>query len=452
MLLAPPEKTWSLAIRLAWRMSLLMFGAIALAASAIAWGSISALRDLDDSALQQQGHIVAASLPAQDTPFALPPAITIPFQNSDGDNVFIVYGPDRVRLATSDRAQASQAEIFLPRPFRKGFFRIPILAGHKQGMLGFALPAGNRWVIVLQGREQSSALTASLMSSFFAGSVWLLMPIGFAAMLVSVLTLRRGLQPIMRISATAASIGGHPGDRQPLAGLPREVTPLVEAVNEALTRLEQTIASQRRFMAEAAHGLRTPLAVLTARLDALDAPQAAALRHDTDRMARLVSQLLSMARLESLPLSVTGQVDLRACAIEAITNLAPIALQRGIELSLLSPEARQPVQGNHDAVVLALTNLIENALNHAPSGSAVDVILTAPATIAVRDSGPGIPPGEIPRLLQPFQRGAAAASGGAGLGLAIVSRIAAAHGGTIKSENRTEGGCVFTLAFPAPAG
>jgi len=451
MLLAPAEKQWSLAFRLAWRMSLLMFGAIALAAAAIAWGSISTLRDLDDAALQQQVHIVAANLPAGDTPFSLPPAITLPFQNSDGDNFFIVYGPNRNLLATSDATQEEEAAIFVPRPFRQGFFRIPVLARHPHGMIGYALPAGRNWVIVLQGREQSSVLTASLMSSFFAGSVWFLMPIGFAAMLVSVLTLHRGLRPIMRVSATAATIGAQPGIRLPLTGLPREVTPLVEAVNEALTRLEQTIATQRRFMAEAAHGLRTPLAVLTARLDFLDPPHASALRQDADRMSRLVGQLLSMARLESLPLSVDSPVDLRAAAVEVITTLAPIAVQRGIDLALLGAGSPGPIQGNHDAIVLALTNLVENALNYAPHGSAVEIILETPARILVRDSGPGIPPQDIARLLQPFQRGATAAAGGAGLGLAIVSRIAAAHGGTIQAKNRPAGGCVFTLTFPSAA-
>jgi signal transduction histidine kinase len=456
MLLPPPEKTWSLASRLAWRLSLLMFGAIALAAAAIAWGSISTLDDLDDAALQQQVQVVASALPPRETAFTLPPAITTPFQNSDGDNLFIVYGADRTRLATSDTAQASEAEVFLPRPFRKGFFRIPVLAGHKHGMIGYALPAGLRWVIVLQGREQSSVLIDSLVSSFFAGSVWVLLPIFLAAMLVSVLTLHRGLRPIMRVSATAAAIGAQPGIRLPLTGLPREVTPLVEAVNEALTRLEQTIATQRRFMAEAAHGLRTPLAVLTARLDALDAPQAEALRQDAGRMSRLVSQLLSMARLESLPLTVSSQVDLRAAAVEAISTLAPIAVHRGIDLALLGADPRQSIspqciQGNHDAIVLALTNLVENALNYAPYGSAVEIILAPPATISVRDCGPGIPPEDIPRLLQPFQRGATAAKGGAGLGLAIVSRIAAAHGGTMQARTRPTGGCVFTLTFPTAA-
>jgi signal transduction histidine kinase len=451
MLLPPPARDWSLAYRLAWRLSLLMFSAIALAAAAIAWGSISTLDDLDDAALQQQVQVVASSLPPQDTPFSLPPAIALPFQRSDGDNLFIVYGPDRTRLATSDGIQASQAEIFLPKPFQKGFFRIPLLAGHKHGMLGYALPAGHRWVIVLQGREQNSLLTDSLVSSFFAGSVWVLLPIFLAAMLVSVLTLRRGLRPILRVSAAAATVGAQPGARLPLAGLPREVTPLVEAVNDAVTRLEQTIATQRRFMAEAAHGLRTPLAVLTARLDSLDAPQAAALRQDADRMARLVSQLLSMARLESLPLAVSAQVDLRGVAVEAISTLAPIALQRGIDFALIGPEAPMPVQGNHDAIVLALTNLMENALSYAPAGSVIDIVLGVPAAISVRDAGPGIPAGEIARLMQPFQRGAAAAQGGAGLGLAIVSRIAAAHGGAIHAGNRAEGGCVFTLSFPAPA-
>jgi len=149
-------------------------------------------------------------------------------------------------------------------------------------------------------------------------------------------------------------------------------------------------------------------------------------------------------------LTVTGQVDLRGAAVEAITTLAPIAVQRGIEISLLGPECPMPLAGNHDAIVLALSNLIENALNYAPSGSAVEIVAVRPATISVRDSGPGIPPEDIPRLLQPFQRGVGAAMGGAGLGLAIVSRIAAAHGGAIHGKTRPEGGCDFTLTFPAP--
>jgi signal transduction histidine kinase len=449
-MLAPPmPREWSLSWRLAWRMSVLMFGAIALAAAAVAWRTIATLHDLDDSALQQQVSVVAASLPPEagkHGPFAVPAAVAAPFQNSDGDNVFIVYGRNRAILATSDATQAAQATVFMPRTEKKGFFRLPLLAGHPQGMVGYALPTGPLWVVVLQGREQTSALANSLMASFLAGAVWLLLPIGLAAMLVSVFTLRRGLRPLLRVSTAAGAVGGQAGVRLPLAGLPREVTPLVEAVNEALTRLEQTIATQRRFMAEAAHGLRTPLAVLTARLDSLEhEPQAAALRRDVDRMSRLVGQLLGMARLESLPLDVAQTVSLHAVAVAAIADLAPLGLRRGVALALFGGPSATPVHGNRAALLLAVTNLIENAIAHAPSGSIVEIVLMPAGGISVRDRGPGVAPEDAERILRPFERGALAAEGGAGLGLAIVSRIAAAHGGELKVETRVGGGGAFTL-------
>ena len=447
---AQPVRSWSLSRRLAWRLTALMLCAMLLAAAAVARGTIATLRDLDDSALQRQARLVANHLPPQGedgAPLILPEEITQPFRASDGDNLFIVYGTGQTLLATSDPAKAAQAAPYVPAPLTGGIFRVPFVAGHRHGMIGFALRRGERWVVVLQGREQAAVLLQSLIASFLATSIWLLLPIGLATVVVSLLTLRTGLRPLLRVSAAAASVGpARPGVRLPTAGLPREVFPLVHAVNEALTRLEQTIETQRTFMAEAAHGLRTPLAVLTARLDALgQTPEADALRHDADRMARLVGQLLRMARLDSLPLDVTQAVDLHAVAVEAITALVPLGLRRDVELALLGYDGTLLVSGNHAALVLALTNLIENAIAYAPPGSAVEVVVTAPATISVLDSGPGIAVEHRDRLLRPFERGIAAADGGAGLGLAIASRIAAAHGGHIRVDSSPTGGALVAL-------
>jgi two-component system sensor histidine kinase TctE len=447
---AQPVRSWSLSRRLAWRLTALMLCAMLLAAAAVARGTIATLRDLDDSALQRQARLVANHLPPQGEDGAaliLPDEITQPFRASDGDNLFIVYGTGQTLLATSDPAKAAQAAPYVPAPLTGGIFRVPFVAGHRHGMIGFALRRGERWVVVLQGREQAAVLLQSLLASFLATSIWLLLPIGLATVVVSLLTLRTGLRPLLRVSAAAASVGpARPGVRLPTAGLPREVSPLVHAVNEALTRLEQTIETQRTFMAEAAHGLRTPLAVLTARLDALgQTPEADALRHDADRMARLVGQLLRMARLDSLPLDVTQAVDLHAVAVEAITALVPLGLRRDVELALLGYDGTLLVSGNHAALVLALANLIENAIAYAPPGSAVEVVVTAPATISVLDSGPGIAVEHRDRLLRPFERGIAAADGGAGLGLAIASRIAAAHGGHIHVDSSPTGGALVAL-------
>ena len=445
------QGAWSLSARIAWRLAVVMFGAVVLAALAVAWRTIVTVHDLDDSALQQQVRLVASNLPpdrAGDTAIAIPDGVALPFQASDGDNVFIVYNKDRRLLATSDMVKAGQAAPFLPRPFTGGFFRVPPLGDHPHGMVGLAVPTGGRWVVVLQGREQTDVLVDSLLAHFLVASVWLLVPIGLMTVGVSLVTLRRGLRPLMRASAAAASVGStQPGVRLPIADLPREVTPLVEAVNAALTRLEQTIEAQRTFMAQAAHGLRTPLAVLTARLDSLqDAREVEALRHDTDRMTRLVGQLLRMARLESLPLEVTGVVDVHGVAVEAIGDLAPLGLRCGVDLALSTTGAVR-VHGNHAALVLAVSNLIENAIAYAPSGSVVEVEIAAPGTITVLDRGPGVAPAHQARILLPFERGPEAREGGAGLGLAIVGEIVAAHFGTLSVGARPGGGAAFTLSL-----
>ena len=449
-------RNWSLSRRLAWRLTAVMVCAILLAVIAVACWTIVTLHDLDDAALQQQARLVTRSLPPPaggepDAPVRVPDAVTTPFQLSDGDNLFLVFSKDRRLLATSDAIEAAQAMIFLPRPFADGFFRIPLIPGHPRGMVGLATATGDRWVVVLQGREQSGVLADSLMGRFLIGAIWLLLPIGGATVLVGLVTLRRGLRPLVQASAAAATVGpGKPGVRLPMSGLPREVSPLVEAVNAALTRLEQTIEAQRSFMAQAAHGLRTPLAVLTARLDSLgDAEAAEALRRDVDRMTRLVGQLLRMARLESLPLDVSHAVDLRLVAAEAIADLAPLGLGQSVELALSGAETL-PVRGNHAALVLAVTNLVENAIGYAPPGSVVEVEVVPPASIIVLDRGPGVPPDQRARILEPFERGPHAGHGGAGLGLAIVREIATAHGGTVCVDGRPGGGACFTFVIDPP--
>ncbi len=442
-------RSWSLVGRLAWRLAAVMTAAILLAAVTVAWRTVMTLHDMDDYALQGQVHFVLASLPATrgDTgPLSLADEVTQRFQSSDGDNVFVVLDRNRQIRATSDRAQALEALPDLPTPLVQGFFRIVLLPQHPDGMVGYAEPAGQDWVIVLQGREQTHVLVRSLTTHFLEGAIWSLGPIGLLTVLVSVATLRRGLRSVTRASAAAAAVKpSEPGVRLPVTGLPVEVVPLVTAVNDALSRLEQTIATQRSFMAQAAHGLRTPLAVLTARLDIMpDTPGSEALQHDVDRMSRLVSQLLRMARLESLPLETGETVDLRTVAADAIADLAPLGLRHGVELALTG-DCPVLIQGNPAALLLAVTNLIENAIGYAPCGSTIDVTVTAPGRIAVLDRGPGVPPEDQARILQPFERGPKAREGGAGLGLAIVSQIVRAHGGRVQVAERPGGGTVFTL-------
>ncbi len=451
-----PVQSWSLSARLGWRLAAVMSVAILLAAGAVAWRAIAAVHGLDDLALQKQVALVAAELPplAKMAPntLSMPDALVHAFRLSDGDNVFLIYRDERL-ISASDPIAAAQIDAILRKDFPRGFFRLPAIRRHHYGMVGLSSAAGPWQVVVVQGREQTAVLLDSLVQSFTVGAAALILPIGFITIFVAVLTVRLGLRPLRQVSAAALKIGpAQPGARLPAAGLPDEVLPLVQTVNGALARLDQALTEQRRFMAEAAHGLRTPLAVMTARLDIIEgAPDLAGLRHDADRMTRLVQQLLGMARLESVALDITQAVNLHDVAAEAITALVPLALHSNIELALLDHGGLVPLHGNHGALVLALTNLIENAIAHAPSGSDVEVVLRGPARVAVQDRGLGVAPEWRTRIFDRFVRGPGERDGGAGLGLAIVAEIAAAHHGSVRVEALDAGGCAFVLELDAKA-
>ena len=314
-------------------------------------------------------------------------------------------------------------------------------------MVGYALATGRWTVMVAQSREQSEVLVRGVLAELVSKGLALLAVIGAMAVLIGVWTVRQGLRPVRGASAAAAAIGpGRPGARLPESDLPAEIAPLVSAVNQALARLESALAARRRFVGDAAHSLRTPLAVLMARIDSLqDSTEAQHLRQDVDRMARLVGQMLQMARIDGAPLDIIERVDLHAVAMEAISALAPLAVARQLDLELTGAPGG-PIRGNRAALVIALQNLIENALGHAPPGSTAQVELTPSNTLRVLDRGPGVPEAEQAAIFERFRRGRREArASGAGLGLAIVAEIAAAHGGSAHVSTREGGGAVFEL-------
>ncbi len=292
--------------------------------------------------------------------------------------------------------------------------------------------------------EQLETLIGTLTGTFLTMALWLLLPLVVATVGIGVLTIRAGLRPLRLASDAAQLIGpGAPWVRLPAAGLPLELAPLVGAVNDALERLERGLEVQRRFAGDAAHALRTPLAVLAARVESLgDQPALAPLREDADRLARLVDQMLLLARLDGLAPHVSGRFDLRAVAAETVSALAPLAGQGGVDLVLSGGEGGMTVQGDAAAVELALQNLIHNAILHAPAGTEVEIVVSAPATVRVLDRGPGVPEAARSAIFERFRTGRPS---GAGLGLAIVAGVAAAHGGAAWAEARDGGGAVFGL-------
>ena len=294
------------------------------------------------------------------------------------------------------------------------------------------------------------SINAAVFNEFMTDGEWLIFIFLLAQLGISVLTVRRGLRPLVALSRLAGAINpGSSSIRLPQAGVPQEISPLVAAVNSALDRLDEGMQQQREFTANAAHQLRTPLTVLAANIDMMrDEPLATKLRYDVDLMSRIVTQLLLVARLESLNISVDEPVELSATVREAAESLGALAISTHKMLEVDEPAAPVFVRGNTHAVAAAVSNLIENALNHSPPGGAVRIRVTEAPAIEVLDSGPGVPPHMREKIFERFWRGETSREG-AGLGLAIVRRIMQALRGNVSVADAPGGGAMFSLRFPA---
>jgi signal transduction histidine kinase len=302
--------------------------------------------------------------------------------------------------------------------------------------------------------EQTSPMTRSLnaavFNEFFMDGGWLQIPFLLALLGISALTLHRALAPVKQMASLAAKID--PGSselRLPVEGTPSEILPLVTSFNKALDRLDEGLSRQREFNANAAHQLRTPLAVLAANIDTMrDSTTAAKLRHDVQLMSRIVHQLLLVSRLESLHVKLDEPVDLCLAARQVAENLGPVAVSTGKTLEVDEPNKPVLIRGNPMVVNIAISNLIENAINHTLPGSGVRIRVSPDSSIAVCDSGPGIPPEFREKVFQRFWRGDTSGEG-AGLGLSIVRRIMHALKGSISVTDAPEGGAQFVLQFCA---
>lgn len=275
-------------------------------------------------------------------------------------------------------------------------------------------------------------------------------PLFLTTLAVAAITIRRTLKPVARLSVEAGAITPRTtGLRLDEARVPAELLPLVRAFNAALVRLDEGFTLQRRFTANAAHQLRTPLAILRARLDGLaPRPEVELLKRDCDRIARVVSQLLSIARLEAHQIDLGEMVDLGVLSAAVVADMAPLAIAEGRSLALDRPAGSIFVRGNSAALRDALANLIDNALRYGPVGQPVEVTVRPGASLGVADRGQGIAPVDRARLFEPFWRGHDPRGSGSGLGLAIVQEIATAHGGRVEAKDRPGGGAEFLIAIP----
>ena len=305
------------------------------------------------------------------------------------------------------------------------------------------------WVQVAQDLSHRDVLIDDIVADFFPRIGWITLPILLLLLAIDIAIFRRALQPVLRASETAQTISpAHTEVRLPTADLPREVLPLVSAVNQALERLEHGFRTQREFTADAAHELRTPLTVLRARIDTIaDQPVREALRQDIAGMSRIVGQLLDIAELESFVVDPGERADLHGVCAEVASFIAPLALGQSKEVALTGAKGPVWIKGNPEILFQAIRNLVENAVYHTPPGTTVEIQVTEQGTARVLDEGPGIPESERDLIFRRFWRRDRRRSGSAGLGLSIVSRIVEAHVGSIVVANRATGGASFSLSF-----
>jgi len=272
----------------------------------------------------------------------------------------------------------------------------------------------------------------------------LMQPILISLPLLAILlwvAVSRGLQPLVRLTREVEQ--REPDNLAPLdsESAPREVVPLIERLNRLFIRIAASIQKERRFTADAAHELRTPVAAIKSQAQVAQAASNKDERMHAldnailgcDRAAHLIEQLLTLSRVDTLESGVTEPCPLKSIAVEVIASLVPAALEKGVRIELLA-EGEEIVHRNTALLQILLRNLLDNSVKHTSHDTSVQVRIAREAetiSMSVSDDGPGIPEQDIEKVSERFYRPLGTQASGSGLGLSIVKRIAELHGAAL---------------------
>jgi two-component system OmpR family sensor kinase/two-component system sensor histidine kinase QseC len=427
------------------RVLLAVLGILMLAALAVGLATYRSVRAETEALFDYQLRQMALSLRDQGE---VAPAQASALVDQQLDFVVQVWTADGRGLYSS-RAHAA-----LPQRAQLGFADVSV-GGQVWRSFSVAMPS--RVIQVSQPLAIRRRLAAD---AAYAAVLPLLLAAPFMAAAAWWLT-ALALRPLQRVAEDVRRRDEQ--SLQPLAaaGLPDEVAPLVASLNALLQRLGQSLDTQRGFVADAAHELRSPLTALKLQLQLLrragsDAERTAAaeaLAAGIERAARLVEQLLTLARTEpGGALAPLQPLDLSELVREALADTVPLAMARGTQLEL---EADTPVHidGDRAALTALVRNLADNALRYSPPGGRVELrvaLADGVPTLQVDDAGPGIPPAERERVFDRFYRRGLSDEPGTGLGLAIVRGVAQRHGATLQLDDAALGGLRVILRFRAP--
>lgn len=265
--------------------------------------------------------------------------------------------------------------------------------------------------------------------------------------------IRKGLTPIDQLSFQVENRSAETLQHIDVRS-PRELHGLQSALNDFIERLKQTLDHERRFTADAAHELRTPLSIVKIHLDNALAGEVSALpkaRQGIERLQRVVEQLLILARLDRQQFAASEPMDLRLVVLDLAAELWPLAQARNQQLEILSPMPAM-INGNTTEVGILVRNLLDNAMRYTPDGGQIDVALTRHQNniiLMIKDTGPGIPEELLPTITDRFHRASDQTTSGSGLGLSIVVALARRHGALLSLVNADDGGLIATLEWPA---
>jgi two-component system, OmpR family, sensor histidine kinase QseC len=324
----------------------------------------------------------------------------------------------------------------------------------------FATRGAERDIQVYVGERLDSR--ASILWAVLRSALW---PVAIALPLLALAAawaVYRGLRPLRQLGRALSQRRAEALEPVRLPDAPTEMAPMLEALNALFARIDGLLASERRFTADAAHELRTPIAGIRAQAQVAMGEADAAARGEAlkktlegcDRATHLVTQLLTLARLEALAAPPQSGVDLAQVARRAVAELAPRAIAKGQTIGFDAPRPAR-VAGDETLLEVLVRNLVDNAIRYCPANARIDVSVdesAGVATLRVEDDGPGLAAAQIERLGERFFRVTGNGASGSGLGWSIVRRIAAAHHMTVTAlpSSGSGGLAVQVTAAAAP--
>lgn len=283
---------------------------------------------------------------------------------------------------------------------------------------------------------------------FYFISLWVALPVAVVILLLVPWIVRRGLRGIGKVAQQASSVDMNRRSRHLDAGaVPSELKPLIDSFNQALERIWDAAEARDRFLGNAAHELRLPIAIVRARAGALPAGASkTSLLSDIARLENISEQLLDLQRVDR-GLIANDRLDLVQVCRDVGEDIAPLLVKAGYEFSFDAPEQPVYVTGDAGALQRVIMNLLQNAMTHGGGAGEIALSVSAQARISVSDAGPGIAEEEHSQIFSPFYR-LNPETQGSGLGLHLAREVVTRHKGSIRVSRSDQGGARFCVQLP----